>query len=207
MILNLYTCMNKLLTLCIGLLLFASCRKKAWDEFYNRPDSLADPMYGQLSKKGNFKNLLALIDKGGYKQVLSQGGGYWTLFAPNDEAFDKYFKDKGIGSVSAIDSVTARAMVQYCLVYNSFEKDRLDDYQATANNQGWTPSVAFRRVTAYYSGFYKDTGFNNKPIVAIANNRNNIAGSLTGNYMVGDANNKYITYFTDDYMKGAGLSA
>ena len=197
----------KLLTVCILLLVFASCRKKAWDEFYNRPDSLADPIYGQLNKKGNFKSLLALIDKGGYKQVLSLGGGYWTLFAPNDEAFDKYFKDKGIANVNAIDSVTARAMVQYCLVYNSFEKDRLDDYQATANNQGWTPSVAFRRATAYYTGFYKDTGFNNKPVVAIANNRNNISGSLTGNYIAGDDNNKFITYFTDDYLKTAGLSA
>jgi uncharacterized surface protein with fasciclin (FAS1) repeats len=98
-------------------------------------------------------------------------------------------------------------MVQYCLVYNSFEKDRLDDYQATANNQGWTPSVAFRRTTAYYTGFYKDTGLNNKPVMAIASNRNNITGSLTGNYVTGDDNNKYITYFTDDYCKTAGISA
>ncbi|MCS3796514.1 fasciclin domain-containing protein [Niastella sp. OAS944] len=196
----------KLLAFCI-LLLFASCRKKAWDEFYDRPNTLADPIYKQLAGKGNFKNLLALIDKGGYKQVLVAGGGYWTMFAPNDEAFDKYFKDKGIADVNAIDSATARAMVQYFLVYNSFEKDRLDDYQATANNQGWTPSVAFRRTTAYYTGFYKDTGLNNKPITAIAANRNNITGSLTGNYITGDDNNKYITYFTDDYFQSAGLSA
>jgi uncharacterized surface protein with fasciclin (FAS1) repeats len=189
------------------LLVFASCRKKAWDEFYNRPDSLADPIYSQLNNKGNFKSLLALIDKSGYKPVLSLGGGYWTMFAPNDEAFDKYFKDKGLANVDAIDSVTARAMVQYCLVYNSFEKSRLDDYQATANNQGWTPSVAFRRATAYYTGFYKDTGVNNKSITAIANNRNNSTGSLTGNYVFGDDNNKYITYFTDDYFNTAGLSA
>ncbi|HEX6430308.1 MAG TPA: fasciclin domain-containing protein, partial [Niastella sp.] len=196
----------KLLTICI-LLLFANCRKKAWDDFYNRPDTLADPIYNQLNNKGNFKNLLALIDKGGYKQVLITGGGYWTMFAPNDEAFDKYFEDKNIAGVSAIDSLTARAMVQYCLVYNSFEKDRLDDYQATANNQGWTPSVAFRRATAYYTGFYKDTGMNNKPVIALASNRNNITGSLTGNYISGDDNNKFITYFTDDYCKTAGISA
>jgi uncharacterized surface protein with fasciclin (FAS1) repeats len=196
----------KLLAFCI-LLVFAGCRKKAWDEFYNRPDTLAAPIYKQLDSKGNFKSLLALIDKGGYKQVLTLGGGYWTMFAPNDEAFEKYFKDKGIAGVNDIDSLTARAMVQYCLVYNSFEKDRLDDYQATANNQGWTPSVAFRRTTAYYTGFYKDTGLNNKPIVAIAGNRNNITGSLTGNYITGDDNNKYITYFTDDYFKTAGISA
>lgn len=196
----------KLFAFCI-LLVFAGCRKKAWDEFYNRPDTLAAPIYKQLDSKGNFKSLLALIDKGGYKQVLTLGGGYWTMFAPNDEAFEKYFKDKGIAGVNAIDSLTARAMVQYCLVYNSFEKDRLDDYQATANNQGWTPSVAFRRTTAYYTGFYKDTGINNKPVMAIASNRNNITGSLTGNYITGDDNNKYITYFTDDYFKTAGISA
>jgi uncharacterized surface protein with fasciclin (FAS1) repeats len=188
------------------ILLLSACRKKEWDAKYDRPESLEPPMYEVLAAKSNFKNLVALIDKANYKETID-GAGYWTMFAPNDDAFNSYFKDKGLSGVDAIDSVTARAMVQYWLVYNSFQKDRLDDYQATANNAGWTPSAAFRRRTAYYTGFYKDTGLNNKAIIAVANNRNNTSGSLTGNYVPTDYNNKYITYFTDDYFKAANLTA
>lgn len=187
----------------------AGCRKKIYDDFYGRPDSLAHPIYNVLTEKGNFKNLVALIDKSGYKETLVSGAGYWTLFAPNDDAFTQYFKDRGIGGIANIDSITARAMLQYMLVFNSYEKDRLDDYQATANNAGWTPSIAFRRRTSYYTGFYKDSSImvNGKPITAIADNRNNNFSSLTGNYVSAEDNNKYITYFTDDFFNHAGLTA
>ena len=178
----------------------AGCKKKIYDDFYGRPAGLAQPIYQVLTEKGNFKTLLALVDKSGYKETLVSGSGYWTLFAPNDDAFTKYFKDKGISGVNSIDSVTARAIVQYALVYNSFEKARLDDYQATANNTGWTPSAAFRRRTAYYTGFYTDTAANNTPVTAIASNRN-------GGYISSEDDNKYITYFIDDYFTAAGLTA
>jgi len=203
--------MNK--TLQKSLLFFAlvaaltGCRKKIYEDFYGRPDSLANPIYQVLTERGNFKNLLALIDKSGYRETFFTGAGYWTLFAANDDAFNLYFKDRGIGGIADIDSATARAILQYCLVFNSFEKNRLDDYQATANNAGWTPSIAFRRRTAYYTGFYKDTGAGNAAFTAIANNRNNVSGSLTGNYVPDEDNNKYITYFTDDYFNNAGLTA
>ncbi len=197
----------KPLSFLLLLALVAGCRKKVWDDFYGRPASLAAPIYQVLSDRGNFKNLLALIDKSGYKQTLITGAGYWTLFASNDDAFNQYFKDNGISGVSAIDSVTARSMIQYCLVFNTYAKDRLDDYQATANNAGWTPSIAFRRRTAYYTGFYKDTGVNNKPIIAIADDRNNSSTSITGNYISAEDDNKYITYYTDDFFGNKGLSA
>lgn len=201
--------MNKLLQrVCIfvaATLLFANCRKKEWDAYYGRPDNLQPPIYQQLESLGRFKSLLTLIDKSGYKETLN-AAGYWTFFAPNDDAFQKFFKDKGIAGTEVIDSVTARAMVQYLLVYNSFTKDRLDDYQATANNAGWTPSAAFRRRTAYYTSFYNDLGLNNKPIVAVANNRNS-KGALDGNYISTDFNNKYLTYFIDDYFKANNLSS
>ncbi|MBV4355989.1 fasciclin domain-containing protein [Pinibacter aurantiacus] len=201
--------MNKTLQrVCIfvaATLLFANCRKKEWDAYYGRPDNLQPPIYQQLESFGRFKSLLALIDKSGYKQTLG-AAGYWTFFAPNDDAFQKFFKEKGIAGVDVLDSVTARAMVQYLLVYNAFKKDRLDDYQATANNAGWTPSAAFRRRTAYYTGFYNDIGLNNKSIVATANNRNS-KGALDGNYISEDFNNKYLTYFTDDYFKANNLTA
>src|SRR5262245_36557304 len=131
---------QRLLLLCaIGALLM-HCRKKQWDEYYGRPDSLEPPIYQQLQAKGNFTSLLACIDKAGYKSTLS-AAGYWTLFAPNDDAFKKYFQEKNIKGIDEVSDSTASDIVRYLLVYNAFNKDRLDDYQATA---GYIPSVAFK---------------------------------------------------------------
>lgn len=190
--------------LLLVLLSLTNCRKKEWDAFYNRPESLAPPIYTVLRDRGHFTQLLSLIDKAGYKDILGSAG-YWTFFAPNDSAFTQWTKEKGT-SVKDIDSATARAMIQYLLVYNSFKEDRLDDYQATANDAGWTPDIAFRRRTAYYTGFYNDTGMNGRKIVAIANNRNTTT-ALDGGYVPADHNNKYITFFTDAYFQINALTA
>ncbi|BAV04554.1 Fasciclin domain-containing protein [Filimonas lacunae] len=185
----------------------AGCRKKEWDEHYERPATLEPPIYQQLQAAGKFKSLLTLIDKGGYKETLANGG-YWTLFAPNDEAFTTYLQQIHKSSADDIADDTARMIVQYLLVYNSYTKARLDDYQSTASGSaGWIPSSAFRRRTAYYSGFYTDHDANGQTITAIANNRNSLAGSVAGGYMSTDYNNKYISYFIDDYFNTHQLTA
>ncbi|MDQ6608504.1 MAG: fasciclin domain-containing protein, partial [Bacteroidota bacterium] len=180
------------------LILLSGCKKK-FDEYYQRPTSLEPPIYQQLQARGNFKNLLALIDKANYKQTLSNAG-YWTMFAPNDEGFTKFFQGRGIAGVDKIDSVTARAIVQYMLTYNAFTKETIDDYQSST---GWVPNQAFRRRTAYYTGFYNDTMQNGQVVKATQSNRNG-----TGNpYVSTDNNNKYIPFFTDVYFSTKGLTA
>lgn len=183
---------------CTICLLITGCKKKEFDDYYARPESLEPPIYQVLEARGNFKNLLAIIDKGGYKNTLSKAG-YWTMFAPNDAAFEQYFSANNL-SVDRIDSARAQAIVQYLLVYNAFNKDRIDDFQA---NTGWVPDDAFRRRTAYYSGFYTDTLLNGQQVKTIASNRN--GSSLP--YVPADNNNKYITYFTDTYFSIKKLSA
>lgn len=177
---------------------FTAC-KKTFDDYYARPEGLESPIYQVLESKGNFKSLLALIDKAGYKGTLSSAG-YWTLFAPNDSAFTQFYKDRGISGADNVDSAAARAIVQYLLVYNAFDKERIDDYQS---NAGWVPDVAFRRRTAYYTGFYTDTMANGTVVKAIQSNRN---GTGTP-YVASDNNNKYIPYFTDIYFNSKSLTA
>ncbi|THU36056.1 hypothetical protein FAM09_21970 [Niastella caeni] len=188
-------------------LLLVNCRKKQWEEFYERPGSLEPPIYQQLEANGNFKQLLSCIDKAGYKNTLS-AAGFWTLFAPNDSAFNNdpefktFLKSRNISDISAIDPVTAQMIVQYLLVYNAFEKDRLDDFQSVT---GWVENSAFKRRTAYYTGFYSDTTLAGQPVKAIASNRNNTTG--TNYYVTSDNNNKYIPFFTSDYFSAKGLSS
>ena len=171
------------------------CAKEELD-IYKRPANLEPPIYQTLQNKGNFKTLLGVIDKSGYQHTLSSAG-YWTFFAPNDEAFAKYFQKSGL-SLAALDSTKARSLVQGMLVYNSFLKERLDDYQDAI---GWVPSKAFRRRTAYYTGFYDDVNITGTSLKAVAGNRNGF------NYVPDDNNNKYISYFINDYFAAKGLSA
>lgn len=190
--------MRKSLYIFLGILLslsLDSCQKKEFDEFYGRPDWLAEPIYQQLQERKNFNHFLALADKAGYRDVLNQAG-YWTLFAPNDHAFENYFSEKNISGIDAIDSASARNIVEYALVYNAFKTDHLCDYQS---NIGWVANSAFRRRTAYYDFVYTEvSGEVTRKVVA--SNRN-------GSYFPADNNNKYLPYFMDAYMNASKLSA
>ena len=184
--------------------LLTNCRKKTFDEYYARPDWLEAPIYQQLQAKGNFKSLLAAIDKSGYKNTLS-AAGYWTLFAPHDSAFQVYFTEKGIGGITQLDSAACQQIVTYCLVYNAFKKERIADYQSTST-VGWVPNIAFKRRTANYKGVYDGKDTSGKSLKVISSNRNNNLGAGIF-YIEADNNNKYIPYFTDNFLAAKNLSA
>ncbi|RXK61805.1 hypothetical protein ESA94_01980 [Lacibacter luteus] len=176
-----------------------ACQKK-FDEFYQRPDTLEQPIYQQLQAKGRFTQFLKLIDKAGYKQTLS-AAGYWTIFAPHDSAVTVYLTQNSIANVDAIDSSTARKIVTYSLVYNAFKQERISDYQS---NLGWVEGASFRRRTANYTGIYETKNLSGQDIKAIASNRNN-SGALY--YVDADNNNKYVPVFETAYMSGKSLTA
>ncbi|MFG6685843.1 fasciclin domain-containing protein [Mariniflexile sp. HNIBRBA6329] len=185
--------------------------KEEFDKYYSRPDYLESPIYQQLEARGNFSSLTTLIEKAGYKDILSKAG-YWTMMAPNDEAFTKFFQEQGIANASSVDSTTASKIVRYALIYNAFRTERLSDYQSRA---GWEEDNAFRRRTAYYDGFKSKVVDNTtnieasvsvgSSVIVAGSNRNNTPG---GDYYIpGDNNNKYLTYFVQEYMDALGLSA
>ena len=176
----------------LGLFL-TGCVKKEFEEYYERPDNLAPPIYQQLEARGNFTSLLACVDKANYKRTLSNAG-YWTFFAPNDDAFQHYFSENGISSAADIDAETAKKIVTYCLVYNAFRVDQLSSYQSST---GVLPNQAFKRRTVYYDFVTTEPGTD---MMVIASNRN-------GSFVVNDNNNKNIPYFTDAYMGARGLNA
>ena len=186
--------------LVLPVLFAVSCKKKAYDDFYGRPATLEQPIYQQLQDKGNFKNLLAVVDKAGYKDILS-AAGYWTFFAPHDSAFQVYFKEKNITSVDQLDSSACRKLVTYCLVYNAFKKERMGDYQS---NIGWVPNQSFRRRTANYTGVYDGKDTTGKALKIISSNRNNNGVTF---YVDADNNNKYIPCFVDNFLQAKGLTA
>ena len=196
--------MNKKILLILSFyfiaIVFASCSKKEFDEYYGRPENLEEPVYQILREKGNFSMLLQTIDKAGYADILGKSG-YWTMFAPNDEAFNAFLQEKGFSSIDDIDSTLAGQIVKYGLIYNAFRTERLPDYQSSG---GWVENAAFKRRTAYYDGF-KTQNIDGQERVVIGSNRNNTDG--TNYYVSGDNNNKYITYFADEFLYARGYGA
>lgn len=192
---------KRILALLCLVLVFESCKKKL-DDYYKPGENAAPSIYAQLESQGKFTKFLSLIDKAGYKQILSTAG-FWTMFAPTDSAFtadtefQSFLTSRGISSVEATDSATAINIVQFLLVFNGFSKDRLDDFQSTT---GYLPNTAFKRRTANYTGFYNDTTVAGVAVKAIASNRN-------FTYLATDNNNKHIPFFTSDYFSANGLSA
>ena len=184
----------------IAMLILFGCSEEEFDEYYGRPDDLEEPIYQILEERGNFKSLLTTIDKAGYKDVLGRSG-YWTMFAPNDQAFSNFLQQEGISNIESIDSILAGKIVRYALVYNAFRTDRLSDYQSDA---GWEEDMAFRRRTAYYDGFTQQTVDGQQRIV-VSSNRNNAEGA--DYYIPGDNNNKYLSYFVDEFMQAQNLGA
>jgi uncharacterized surface protein with fasciclin (FAS1) repeats len=199
--------MKRLAFIFSAVVLLFACKKKTYDDYYARPANLEPPIYQQLQSKGNFTKFVSLIDRSGYKQTLS-AAGYWTIFAPSDSAFQSdqnftaWLQSRNISSFEAIDSATAQSIVQYLLVFNAFDRSRIDDYQGSL---GWVPDNAYKRRTAYYTGFYNDTTFTGQQVKSVASNRNN--NGTSSYYNPADNNNKYIPYFTTEFFAAKGLSA
>ncbi|RZL53126.1 MAG: hypothetical protein EOO93_21325, partial [Pedobacter sp.] len=186
--------------------LLTSCQKK-FGEFYERPEGLGDPIYQQLEQRGNFKELTAVIDKAGYKKILSETG-WWTFFAPTDEAFKTFYQEKAITGVDGISDSLATSIVKYLLVYNSYREDQLSTFQAGGTNE-FGIGRAYKRKTAYYD-WVNQIG-DKAHAKTIATNRNvtsERSGSVflnRSNYKDGDNNNKYIPYFTTSFMETNNL--
>jgi uncharacterized surface protein with fasciclin (FAS1) repeats len=177
--------------------LFSACQKKDWDEYYGRPKDLAPPIFQQLEAKKNFKTLLSVIEKAGYKNILGTAGS-WTLFAANDEAFQKYFQETGISGVEALSSEDARKLALYGLVYNPYRKDQLTALQAGVKLPEYD-NVAFRRQTAYYDFVVDDNG---KKVVGSGQQN-----TTTLPYDPKIDNNKYLPYFIESFFAFRGLNA
>ena len=183
--------------------LWIGCEKER-DEHYQRPSWLEPPVYNVLEEKGNFKSYLHCVDKANYKQILS-AAGYYTVFAPTDEAFQSFLQEKGLNSIGEIDTLTAKEIVSYSVIQNAYTRERLDDYQST-DQEIWLENKAFKRQTKYFKGVYDETTDNASIKVVDQNGVPYEVGS--GYVFVYDDNNyKHIPYFTSEFMSYKNITS
>ncbi len=192
-----------LLFILLLLWLITGCEEKK-DKYYKRPESLEPPIYQILEEKGNFSSFLKCIEKAGYKDILNRAG-YFTVFAPTDEAFSQFLTENSYTSVNEIDTLTIRKIVSYALVSNAYTRDKLDDYQST-DMQAWEPDIAFKRKTTFSKWVYNEDVNGKMEKVVDQNGVPQLPG--TGSVFIADDNNyRHIPYFTTNYFSTANLTS
>lgn len=185
-----------------------SCNS-AKDEQYKRPEWLEPPIYQQLQEKGNFTHYLACVDKAGYTQTLN-GAGYYTVFAPNDDAFTKFLSENSINSVEDMTVDMATQIVTYSLTISPASYEQIDDYQnaTTTATEASKTDVAFKRTTFNYKWVHPDfdvAADNEKTVIDMnaVESEVQVAGGFENN----DYNQKNIPFFTSNFMARRGISA
>jgi uncharacterized surface protein with fasciclin (FAS1) repeats len=195
--------MNRLLLKVISvlslLLLLTNCREKAWNDYYSRPGWLAGPIYQQLKSKGSFTLYIACLERAKYADVLGRTGSF-TLFAPNDSAFNIFLKENGYSSVNDLDSLTVHKIVEYSIINNGYSKVQLAAYQ-DAGLGSWGQDMAFKRKS-FYKGYYTDPNF-----AGWVFDRNGLpVNTPAGSKIIYNSSQKYVPYFIQSYLTKNGLS-
>ncbi|MFM2293417.1 MAG: hypothetical protein RIS29_3230 [Bacteroidota bacterium] len=122
------------------------------DAYFLRPGWLEPPIYDVLKEKGHFTNYLKCVDKTLYSSVL-QGAGLYTVFAPNDSAFNVFLTKNGYNSIADIPDSTVEKIVSYSICYSTYTLDSLG------------VRGGYKYKTQYYALPYRDAEFNNEWVV------------------------------------------
>jgi uncharacterized surface protein with fasciclin (FAS1) repeats len=124
--------------------LFSACSKKELITHYERPDWLRGNIWEILEERGDFTHFLDGIERAGFREVLD-GKTIATVFAPNNAAFEAYFKAKNITNIGQIPQAELRRLIGYHLVYYAYSKDKLYDYQP-----GGSENYEIKNAGLYY---------------------------------------------------------
>lgn len=93
------------------------------DERFKKPEWLKGDNIRTLEENGNYKHFLSLMDKAEYR--VSIENQLFTLFAPNDSAFDAYFESLGIDSVGDLTKRQAEELFGLHVLINPRSRDQL----------------------------------------------------------------------------------
>ncbi|MDR2805598.1 MAG: fasciclin domain-containing protein [Dysgonamonadaceae bacterium] len=164
---------------------FIRCNEEA-NNYYEKPKWLEDPIYQVLEQQGRFSLYLQCVDRTNYANILN-GAGLYTIFAPNDEAFSIWLKEKSYASVADIPAGEVEKLVAYSIVYSQWTMEHLGDYF----EEGLYVPGAFKRKTNYYNLPYRDNEYNNNWV---------IDQTVQNGYSADMNNYKYLPVYTSAYF-------
>lgn len=166
-----------------------SCTDK--EVYFKRPGWLESPIYDVLQKKGNFTNYLKCVDRTLYAKTLKTGG-YYSVFAPNDDAFKSYLANKGYPSVADMPDSLVNQIVSYSIVYNSYTFGHLGDVLSA----GWDSLTSIKKKTTYYEPIHQEVYKGNKIWVFDM-----------PYFTLGDQNYKYVPFYLSQVFERSRTAA
>lgn len=126
---------KQLILISLLVLLLFGCEKDF--NKYDRPTWLAGKLYTQILTKPELSTFAELLHVSGYDTIIDVSGSY-TVFAPSNDAFTKYFQDHpAYKQVSDIPKSEALKLVKYHLVQNAWSKIQL----TTVDVYGWIDTL------------------------------------------------------------------
>lgn len=113
---------KQLAFLALMFILLIGCKQ---DTYYERPTWLVGKVYTQIKTQTDLSTFTKCIELTGYDKIIDVSGSY-TLFAPSNDAFAKYFQENPkYKSVEDIPISELTELVKYHIVQNPWSKVQL----------------------------------------------------------------------------------
>ncbi|WP_282124530.1 fasciclin domain-containing protein [Algibacter mikhailovii] len=96
---------------------------------YARPENLAGTISTQLESMGTFNYYLQSLGQTQYFEPLAKGGS-WTVFAPTDEAFEKFMADNGYTTFESIPEQRILDLVQNSIITDAWNTTTLTYFKS-----------------------------------------------------------------------------
>jgi uncharacterized surface protein with fasciclin (FAS1) repeats len=167
-------------------------------EKYKSPDWLKGKILTQMKNEEDLSIFTSCLEKVGYDTLLNTSGSY-TVFAPTNEAFAKYFQDHPeYNTIKDIPNDKLEAIVEFQIIYNAWSKEQLQ----TLDVSGWidpdnvlSKPRAYKRKTLFYE---KNKSY---PVKRIGSYYRIVDPSeSTGNKIAYTEFNKYCPVFFQDFF-------
>lgn len=124
---------------------FSSCTKYELDE--SVPEGWGESIYSYLNDQGNYTNTIRLIDDLGLAEVLAKTGSK-TVFAANDEAFQRFYASNewGVKRYEDLSESQKSLLLKGSVINNSYQIDDLSSVEGPIEGQ------CMRRLTSQDAG-------------------------------------------------------
>ena len=173
---------------------------------YRHPEWLAGKLYTQLGEIGSLSTFKRCIEITGYDTIIDRTGSF-TLFAPNNEAFNFWLSEhpEFNGSVENIPLDQLRRLVRYHIIQDAWtlqQIQRLDvDGWIDMNDPNNNKPRAYKRQTLLREPDIKYWIYNNRGNITIVD-----SVQANGYRMVYSRSRKYVPLFYPDYFGLYGLT-
>jgi len=114
----------------------SGCQDEDFINKYDRPEWLAGKVYTQVKVQPELSTFATCLELTGYDTIIDKSGSY-TVFGPNNEAFEAWLAKKQYNSIEDIPSDYLEELISYHLIQNPWSKIQL----RTVDVYGWIDTL------------------------------------------------------------------